>query len=219
MERDIVLETWASLEAQLKQTQRLNDSIVVESLGRRAQTPLQRERIFLWLEVAVNVLAIVALGSFAVDRFGSLASACATLLGIALLAMNAILISIAVSLSRMDFDTPLIALQAELARIKKRRVALVGAALVAGPLLWAPLLVVLVAAAGVDPVRALGVPYVAANFVFGVFVAGAALLIARLFGERLRTSRWIAGIIDTLSGQAYRQAADYLDTIERYCED
>jgi len=219
MERDTVLEAWASLEAQLKQTQRLNDLIVVESLGRRAQTPLQRERFLLWLEVGINALAIVALGSFAADRFGSFAGICAAILGAVVLTIDAVLIGIAVSLSRLDLQDPVIALQAELARIKKRRAALVAAALVAGPLLWAPLLVVLVAAAGLDPVSALGVPYIAANFAFGFVVAGAALLIARLFGERLRTSPWISGLIDALSGQAYRQAADYLDTIERYCED
>ncbi|HEY1975128.1 MAG TPA: hypothetical protein VGG89_01115 [Candidatus Baltobacteraceae bacterium] len=219
MERDTVLEAWASFEAQLKRTERLNDLIVVESLSRRAQTPLNRERLFLWVEVGVNILAVIALGSFAADRAPSAAGISAAILGAALLAIDAVLINIAVSLSRLDFESPVVTLQADLARLKARRAALVAGTLIAGPLLWAPLLVLLVALAGIDPVRALGVPYIAANAAFGVLFAIAALSIARTCGDRLRTSGWMAGIIDALSGSAYRDAADYLDTIERYHED
>jgi hypothetical protein len=218
MERDNVLEAWASFEAQLKRTERLNDLIVIDSLKRRAQSPLSRERFFLWLEAGINLFAVIVLGSFAGDRLGSVSGMCAVILMAALLALNAVLIGIAVALSRLDFDNPVVSLQTELARLKLRRVALVAVTLSAAPLLWAPLMVVLVTAAGVDPVRALGVPFIAANVAFGAFVAGAALLIARLLGERLRKAPWMAGWVDALSGGAYREAADYLDTIERYRE-
>ena len=218
MERDIALEAWASLEAQLKQTQRSTDLLVLESLARKAQTPLRREAAFLWLEIGTNVLAIVALGSFAYDRWGSAAAMCAAILGAAFIAVNAVLLGIAIALTRFDFEQPIVTLQAEFARLKKRRAALVAAVLAAGPLLWAPLLVVLGAAAGIDPIRALGVPYIAATFAFGAVVAGSALLAARLFGRRLRTLPWMPGVIDVLSGSSYREAADYLDTIERYRE-
>lgn len=218
MERDTVVEAWASLETQLKQTQRLSDLIVVESLSRRAKTPLKREAAFLWFEVLANLVAVIALGSFAADRAQSLAGICAAILAAALLAINAALIGIAAGISRLDYDIPVVALQARLARLKVRRAVLTAVVLVAAPLFWAPLLVFLIAVAGADPVRVLGVPYILANFAFGVVVAAGALLVARLFVDRLRSSAWVAGVIDALSGSAYREAADYLDTIERYSE-
>lgn len=219
MERDNVLEAWASLEAQLKRTERLNDLIVVESLARKAQTPLRREGFFLWLEIAINALAVVALGSFAADRAGSLAGTCAAILGAAALAFNAVLISIAAGIARLDFENPVVALQTELARLKVRRAALVAVTLSVAPLLWAPLIVVLVGAVGVDPVRALGVPFIAANFAFGALVAGGAFIVARVFGDGLRKAPWMSRAVDAFSGGAYREATDYLDTIERYRED
>ncbi len=218
MERDHVLEAWTSLEAQLSRTERLNDLIVIESLRGRAQSPLQRERFVLWLEVGINVFAVIVLGSFAGDRLGSLAGICAAILVAALLAFNAVLISIAVTLMRLDFENPVVALQAELARLKLRRAALAAITLAAAPLLWAPLMVALVAAAGADPVRALGVPFIAANVALGAFIAGAALLCVRLFGDRLRHSLRMTRVVDALSGKSYGEAAAFLDTIERYRE-
>jgi hypothetical protein len=129
-----------------------------------------------------------------------------------------VLIAIALAVTRLDFDDPVVAVQSELARLKMRRAALVAIALVAGPLLWAPLLVVLMAALGVDPVKSLGITYIVANFIFGALVSGAALVCARLFGGRLRSSARMERLIDALSGKAYREAAGYLDTIERYRE-
>ena len=216
MERDDVREAWASFEAQLRRTERLSDLIVVESLSRRARAPLNRERFFLWVEIGLNALAVVFLGSFAFNHAGSAAGVCATILAAALLAVDAVLTSIAVGLSRVDFENSVLQVQAELAGIKARRAALVAATLTAGPLLWTPLLVVLIAVAGADPVRALGIPYIAANAAFGAFVAGGALLVARFFGERLRTSPRMVAVVDGLSGRSYSEAAEYLDTIERY---
>ncbi|HKE37429.1 MAG TPA: hypothetical protein VKB39_08350 [Candidatus Baltobacteraceae bacterium] len=218
MERDDVFEAWASLEAQLKRTEQLNDLIVVESLSRRAQTPLNRERFFLWFEIGINVLGIVAIASFGADHAGTAAGISAAILGAALIAINAVLTSIAVGLTRLDFENPVLTLQAELARLQTRRAALVTATLAGGPLLWTPLLVFALGLFGIDAVRALGVPYILANVAFGALLAVAAWLAARIFGERLRGSKWCARAVDALSGKSYGEAADYLDTIERYRE-
>lgn len=218
MERDTVLEAWASLEAQLKRSQRLNDLIIVESLSRKAQTPLSRERSLIIFEIVVNFVALVALGSFAYDQGPNAGGISATILGAVSIGIDAVLISIAFSLWHIDFESPVVMLQAELARIKTRRAALTGVVLIAAPLLWTPVFIVVLGTLGIDAVRALGIAYIAINLAVGLFVAAGASLIARFFGDRLRRSPWTARVVDALSGQAYREAAAYLDTIERYRE-
>lgn len=218
MERDTVLEAWASLEAQLKRTERLNDLIVVEALSRKAQTPLTRERRLVVFEIAVNFIALVALASFTYDHAGNAAGISAAVLALTLIAIDGVLISIAFALWHIDFESPVVTLQAELARIKTRRAALTGVILIAGPLLWTPIFIVALGIFGIDAVHALGIPYIAANVALGLLVAAGAWLTVRFFGDRLRRSPRTARLVDVLSGQAYREAADYLDTIERYCE-
>jgi hypothetical protein len=109
-----------------------------------------------------------------------------------------------------------LAVQAELGRIKARRAALTAGILIVSPLLWTPLLVLGLGIFGIDAVSTLGIAYLAANAAFGLLVGAAAWLTVRLFGRHLRTSPWTERAVDALTGRAYREAAEYLDTIERY---
>jgi hypothetical protein len=216
MERDDVRDAWDSFEAQLKQSSQLSDLILVESLTSKARTPLTGERRFVLAETAVNSIVLVALGSFAFDHAATAAGICAAILAGALIAIDAVLIGVALALSRIDFDTPVLAVQAELGRIKARRAALTAGILIVSPLLWTPLLVLGLGIFGIDAVSTLGIAYLAANAAFGLLVGAAAWLTVRLFGRHLRTSPWTERAVDALTGRAYREAAEYLDTIERY---
>jgi len=219
MERDDLREVWASLETQLRRVEGLNDMLVTQSLAQRAQTPLVRERRMLWLEIAANAIAVMALGSFAADRAHDPAVLIsAGTLAVALLIVNATLLRIAISLRAIDFDEPVLAIQTALEREKMRRARLTAAILLAGPLLWTPLLIVMLALGGVDAMRALGVAYLAVNLAFGLAVAIGGWLAARHFAPRLRGAGWVARAADALSGGSYREAADFLDTIVRFKE-
>ena len=217
MEGDDLREVWASFEQHLQRTERLNEFLVAQSMVKRAETPLVRERRFLVLEIAINYVAVVALGSFAFDHARDIGAAVsAAVLGVALLLINLALIGVAAAIARIDFEEPVLAIQSTLERIKMRRARLTAAILLAGPLLWTPMMVLGVSLLGLDAVRALGIPYIAANLVVGAIVAIGGWIAARRFGPRLRGSRWAARAIDALSGSSYREAADFLDTIERY---
>jgi hypothetical protein len=217
MERDDLHEAWASLETHLRRTERLNDLLVSQSMTQSAQTPLVREKRWLLFEIVVNYIGVIALGSFAVDHFSQTGTAlCAAVLAAALIAINVVLIGNVVAIARIDFQEPVLAIQSALERLKMRRARLTAAILLGGPLLWTPLLVVGLALLGIDGVRALGLPYLAVNVAFGATVAIGGWLAARHFGRRFSGSRWARGAIDALSGSSYREAADFLDTIERF---
>ena len=217
MEHDDLHAAWTALESHVRKTEKLNDLLVAQSMTRRAQTALERERRLLIVEIVINYIGIVALGSFAADHLANIATAVsAGVLAAYLIVVNVVLIGITVALGRIDYDEPVLAVQAALERIAMRRARLVGTILMTGPLLWAPLFVLFVSLTGADPLQVLGTPYIAANLAFGALFAAAVYLAARLLQSRLRGSRWLAKAIDAITGGAYREASDSLDTIERF---
>jgi hypothetical protein len=217
MERDDLHEAWASLEAHLQRTERLNDLLVTHSMTQGAQTTLARGKHRLVAEIALNYIAVVALGAFAADRSGQIATiVSAAILAASLIAINVVLIGIALAIGRLDYEEPVVAIQTALERIQMRRARLTAITLVAGPLLWPPMLVVLLSLFGLDAFHVLGIPYLAANAAFGLTVGIFAWVAARRFGSRFARSRWIRGAVDALSGKAYLRAAESLDTIERF---
>jgi hypothetical protein len=217
LERDDLREAWASFELHLQRTERLNDALVAQAMTHRAQTSLAREGRFLVLEIVVNFIAVIALGSFAFDRVNDVwAATSAAVLGVALIVVNATLLGITIAVRRLDFEEPVVAIQTALGRIALRRARLTTAILLAGPLLWTPLSIVGCALLGLNAVRAFGLAYVAANLAVGAFVIFGGWLAARYLGPRMRGSRWTTRAIDALSGNRYREAADFLNTIERF---
>jgi hypothetical protein len=217
MESDDLREAWASLEAHLRRTERLNDALVAQSMTRRAQTSLVREERFLALEIVVNYAGVVALGWFAFDHVHDIwAAVCAVILGVSLIVINLILVGILVAIKRLDFEEPVLAIQMGLERIALRRARLTTAILLAGPLLWTPLSIIGFSLLGLDAVRSLGMTYVGANLAVGALVAAGGWIAARYLSSRLRGSRWAMRAIDALSGSSYREAADFLNTIKRF---
>lgn len=217
MERDDLREAWEALEAHVSKTEKLNDLLVSQSATRGARTSLDRERRWLTIEVVLNYVAVVALGSFAADHLANAAAAVsAGVLAAYLVVVNVALIGIIAGLAQLDYDEPVLAVQTALERIAMRRGLLVATILVTGPLLWAPLLVFLISLAGLDALRVLGMPYIAANLALGALFAAAGYTVARLLEPHVRGSSWLARFVRALAGQEYREAAQMLDTIERF---
>jgi hypothetical protein len=217
MERDEVKEAWSRCEAYLKRSEALNQLIVANSLARRVRSRLAREQRMLGIEITANFVAIVMLGAIGFGRGGTLSLAIASaVLGAALIAVNIALIAVAVALKRIDFDKPVVTIQAGLERIKIGRAGITAGVLLAAPLLWTPLLVVSFGLFGSDATKVLGVPYLAANLAAGGAIAVAGWISARRIKQGTIASKWLARAVEALSGESYREAAAFLDSIERF---
>lgn len=218
MERDDLRDAWASLQPDAATQAAVERALARHSLRRGAQTALDRDRRWTILEVAINYIAVIALGAFAAGHAHRPADiASAGILGMALIALNVALIGIAVALKGIDYQAPVLSLQASIETIRARRAKLTAIVLALAPLAWTPLLVVLVALYGGDATL-LGGAYIAANVAFGAAVALAAWLLARRFWGRIAGSTWLGRVIDALSGQGYRQALERLSSLERFRE-
>jgi hypothetical protein len=171
-------------------------------------------------ELAANAVAIVLLGSFAADyirepRF----FIPALVLGIYAVALLATNVAQAVRINAVDYDEPVIAIQTQLERLKAERAIIVKWTLLVAPLMWVPLLVVVLRAFGIDAYAALGTPYLGANALFGIGVIAVASWFSMRYSDRLRRSGLLRSVADILAGRSLADAVTSLETIRRFEEE
>jgi hypothetical protein len=90
-----------------------------------------------------------------------------------------------VLLSRLDVADSVLATQKALAALATERLRVNRALLTFCPLLWPPLLIVLMRAAGGDPYKALPTVWLWANIIFGVVMVPVGVWLSRRFGDWL----------------------------------
>jgi hypothetical protein len=189
---------------------------LVAGLGRGAAATRRLTR-WLWMELALDGVAILALGSFA----GAHLREPRFLVPAVILHVAAVLAAIAVgrqlaALARLDWGEPVAVVQRQLAALRVESVRVVLVVLLVAPLLWAPLLVVGLRALGVDAWAALPQPWLLGNLLFGVAVIPVGLWLAHRFGERLSRSPLGQGLARILAGQSLAVAAAVLEEVIRF---
>lgn len=141
-------------------------------------------------------------------------------LHIFVIAQIGMLIRHALATRQVDFGAPIVEIQR---RIEALRVSMIRTTLwtfVLAPLLWPPLLIVgLEALLGIDAYTALGVTYLAANLAFGLAVIAIALLVSRLFADRISGSPFVKRLMRDLAGTNLAAAQGFLDSLSRFEKD
>jgi hypothetical protein len=111
-------------------------------------------------------------------------------------------------------------LQQRLEQLKIRRITTTKWALMLAPLMWVPLLIVLLKGlAGIDAYSALGAVYLAVNALAGIAVIPLALWMSKRFGPHVSHSSFVRTLMDDLAGRSLLAALASLDTIRRFQED
>jgi hypothetical protein len=169
----------------------------------------------LWIEAALNAVAVLWLGSFAADHVTSprfAVPAAALLAGtVALVASG---LRQLVALRRMDYGLPVVPLQQQLEALRVRRIRAVTWTLLLAPLAWTPLLIVaLKGFLGVDAYAALGAPWLASNALFGAAVLAAARWCSRRYADRMAGSPRVQRLMQTLAGHHMAAATAYLASL------
>ena len=166
----------------------------------------------LWLEGAQAVVALALLAWFLATHAASswpiLVSA-----GL-LLALEAVYLGVTIRqqalLGRIDYAGPVVRVQRQLGVLMALRSRTVWGVLVAAPLVWIPLLIVVVEwFVGVDVVAVTGWAWVAANLGLGLAVLTGGLWIAWHPPRWVRRSPRLRRAFDHLAGRSLRRALDH----------
>lgn len=220
MDLDDMKALWTAYDRKLEASMRLNTHLLAQANLGKVRTSLRSLGRGLAIELAFNVIAVLLIGSFAADRVSELRFFVpALVLGLYAIAIAASCAWQIARLSNVDYDEPVLAIQRKLDELRIRRVAFTRWILLTSPLMWGPLLVVLLRAAGIDAYAVLGPAYLAANLAFGLLIPPLALWLSKQYGARLRSSSVCRALADDLAGRSLIGALDSLDTLSRFEDD
>ena len=211
MELEQLRSAWRAYDAKLDEAVSLNARVARETVLVKADTTLQRLTRGLWVEVVLGLACMLALGSFVAGNVPEPRFFVAgLLLGAYVAGLTIAAVRHLVDVSRIDFDAPVIAIQRELETAKMRRIRTNTWALILGPLMWTPLLVVVAKAFASIDVYGFNYAWLAANLALGCSVIATSIWISKRFANRMQRSALVRRLMDDLAGTSMRKAAAFV---------
>jgi hypothetical protein len=184
----------------------------VAQMAAGATDALRQLRRAIGLEIALNAAVLVLLGGFAAGHRAVRFALPAAVLGAAAVALVAAGARQLVGLANVDLASPVAGAQRRLERLRVERIATVKWTLIAAPLLWTPLAIVLLAAIGVDAWVTPGPAWLAANLAFGLAAIPLLLAAARRLGRS--SSPLVRRLADDLAGRSLARARAFLAALD-----
>lgn len=221
MELDELKQLWRESNQKLEASMRLNTHLLQQANLGKTGDSLKRLARGLWFELGVNLVAVILLGSFAGDHVRE----SRFLIPAAALAVYAIALLVAglaqlVDISGVDYDEPVVAIQKRLEQLRLRRIRATLWTLLFAPLMWVPLLIVVLQGLfGVDVYAAAGPGWLVANALFGLAVIPLSILIARRYASALERFSLTRALADAIAGRSLSAALASLDAIVRFEDD
>jgi len=221
MDLEELRERWQEQDRKLDELRRAGARAVRGAAAGRAETAARRAGRGIVFELVLSLVPIFWLGSFAADhvrspRFFFPAAA----LDVFAIATVVRLARQRAALSALDWAGPVVDIQKRLATVRLGRARLTLWTLAVAPLLWPPLLIVaLEGFLGVDAWAAFGAPFIAANFLFGAAVLGAAVWGARRYAGALEGPGFGRRVLAVLGGGSLAASEAALAEIERYARE
>ena len=217
MDLDELKHQWAAHDRKLDALIRLNRRAFATGQLDRARTALRRLAAVVAVELLINLVAVGALGGFLAVHAGELRFVVpAVALDAGAIALVSGGVRQLVAMARIDHGQPVAAIQHQLAELARLRLRLIRGTFLLAPLAWTPLLVVGLAALGIDAYRVLAAGYLLANLAFGIAAIPLALWLSRRWLGRLEhapRARWLAR---HLIGASLRDAADFVAAIAEF---
>lgn len=175
----------------------------------------------IWFELALDAIAILLIGSYVADTIREPKFAVPAIL----LGLYAIGFAIArsrqlVALNTLDYGEPVLEIAKALRSMRARRATAVRWIALTAPLLWVPLQIVgFRAFFGIDAYATFGIPYLAANAIFGLACIPVGLWLAERFGARLGETSLARAFADDLTGRAFTDAIASLERARAYARE
>ena len=219
---EIDLETlqarWAAQDARLNDVIRVNRRLVRTIEQGRAQSSLERFRWSLWLQIAINAAAAIALGTFmchhyAEPRFMAPAVALHVYVVVVLITAARQL----VMLAAIEHDKPVTQLQHRLEVLRAFRIRATIGIILSAMMLWVPVYIVLLEGVfGVSVYDWLPVWFLTLNVGVGAVLIPIALWASRRYAEALSLHPLAQKFARDLAGASLNDARDQLAALAAF---
>lgn len=218
MELDELKRRWEDQDGKLDASLRLNTRLLNDSVLAKADTAIKGLSRLLWLELAMNLAAVLLTGSFLANHISEarfVIPAAGLHLGVIALLVASIRQLIAIGM--LDYNAPIVVIQKRLESLRVERIRATKLTLLCSPLLWTPLLIVaLKGLFGVDAYATCGAAFLIANLLFGVLVILLAVWTSRRYAARMGRSPLVQRLMRDLADHSLNAAAAFLSSISRF---
>jgi hypothetical protein len=218
MNLDDMKQLWEAQDEKLDTLLRLNTRLLQAPVLGKAESALRRLSFLLGIELLLNVLVALWLGSFLWDHAAEprfLLPAAVLHLGV--IALLAACIRQLVAIGSLDYSAPIVEIQKRMEALRAQRIRATMLTFLGAPLLWTPLLIVgLKGLLGLDAYAILSARYLIANALFGLAVIPLVVWIARRYADRMGRSPLVQRLLRDIAGTNLNAAAGFLSRIERF---
>jgi hypothetical protein len=209
---------WAAHDQKLDAIIRLNLRLLNATKLNKTQSAMQRVSAFLVLDLVVNFIVVVCLGSFIADHIA------APRFVIPAVALDVFAFLLIVSSVRqlvlakgVDYSGPVAEIQKKMEKLRIQKVKETKWTLVLATLLWTPLqIVALKAFLGLDAYALLGSAYLFWNVIVGVVVIALAVWVSKRYANRMKRSSIVQGLMNTFAGYNLNAATQSLRNLEDF---
>ena len=208
-------DQWMAQNDKLEKSLRLNAALWRESGAHKARGALSGLSRAIWIELIMNFVAVVLLGSFIADHISEtrflvpaiVLDLCA--IGLIITAARQL-----AALGQVDFAAPILVGQKRLEALRIQRIRETKWILILAPLLWTPLLIVaLKGCLGVDAYAVFSSGWLLINLLVGLGLIPLMLWASRKFAGRFERSPFVRRLLDDIAGRNLTAAKAYLDRL------
>lgn len=218
MNLEILQRRWGELDQKLDERLRQHDGLLRRLYLQSVQIPLRRRSWAIGAEVALNVVVLLLLGGFLFQHIAAPPFLIPGV-GLYLFALWQLVANLRqiVALRTLDYNSPVVALQQRLARLRVQSLTQLLWTVALSSLLW-PLLVIvgLKGLLGLDAYAVLGVPWLGVNLLLGLVFVPLAIGLARLLGRRFGALPRFQRLLGDLAGRSLREAQQALASVEAF---
>lgn len=217
-ELEALKRTWSTQFADVDHRVATIEHQLAEGARRRVRLALLPGTLWTAAEGVLAASAAIAIAIAVVRHGGDPRYLCcggasvAVLLGVVAFAVVRVLRT-----AHLDLARSVVAIQRDVARLRRVEFAALAWTLFGGIVVWLPLpLLLFEAATGAPALADVNLTWLVSNLGFGLLVAAAAVGAARRVGAGTRLRPWIARAADALSGRGMRRAAVQLTELEQF---
>jgi len=217
MKLDDLREELRACEAKAEENVVVRAAALRERGLKATGSAMRRLQAYLWLELGLSLLAALFLGDFMASHLELRFLVPALVLDVFAIAHVIFGARQLVTLGRVTFDAPVVAVQRELETLRMGRIRMTKWTLLLGPLLWIPLLVVaLEGFAGVDACAVFDRTWIIANVLFGVAFVPTMLVVSKRLVDRFAGSPLLGRLFRDIAGRNLSVAQSFLDELARF---
>lgn len=218
MNLDDIKNQWSAFDKKLDSNIKLNALLLKEVSLNKTNSYLRRLSVPIYVELILSFFVLLILGNFIwnnLQEIKFLIPAISLDLFIIFLVHSSI--KQLIEINSIDFSEPIITNQKKLESLKVRRINETKMVFLVSPLLWVPLLIVVVRAiTGLDPYAIFSASWLVGNLLFGLAVIPVVLWVSKHYSHKFESSPFLQSIMNDIAGRSLNEAIGFLDKLAKF---